>query len=85
MRGVHLKKFTYLICNVPDEEIWKKQCNALLKYIPGLKKGKLYIDVDYSKIQEFFLGDKLLTVNKSEYLGDVHINSEFDIEPYFEK
>lgn len=56
-----------------------------MKYIPGLKKGKLYIDVDYSKIQEFFLGDKLLTVNKSEYLGDVHINSEFDIEPYFEK
>lgn len=80
-----MAKFTYDICNQPDEEIWKKQCDALMKYIPGLKKGKLYIDVDYSKIQEFYLADKRLTVNKSEYLGDVHINSDFDIEVYFNK
>lgn len=77
--------FTYDICNIADEEVWQKQCNALLKYIPGLKKGTLKVDVDGSKIQEFFLDNKRLTVNKSEYLGDVHINSEFDIEPYFEK
>lgn len=30
--------FSYGICNIPDEEIFFKQCKALEKNIKGLKK-----------------------------------------------
>lgn len=75
--------FEYIICTVANEEIFSKQCTALEKNLPDLKKGKLLVDVDGSKIQEYFLGQKLLTVCNSIDLNDVHIRCEFDLEKYF--
>lgn len=75
--------YDYNICTVANEEIFAKQCVALEKYIPDIRKGDLLIDVDNSKVQEYFLGSKRLTVHNSNYIGAVYIKSEFDITPFF--
>lgn len=77
--------FDYNICTEADEKIFNKQCKALEKNIPGLKKGELLIDVDSSKIQEYFLYKQRLTVHNSYYIGAVYIKSEFDIDRFFTK
>ena len=75
--------FEYIICTVADEDIFLKQCDALEKYIPKIQKGLLLIDVDNSKIQEYFIDEKRLTVHNSYYLNTVYIKSEIDINIFF--
>ena len=75
--------YKYSICNMPDEEIYKKQCVALEKHIPGLKKGNELTDVDYSKVQEYFLDGKRITVHNSFYIGAVYIKSEVELAQLF--
>ncbi|MBU3193476.1 hypothetical protein KPL25_05800 [Clostridium algidicarnis] len=75
--------FEYNICNQADEEIFIKQCAALENKILNLIKGKLIVDVDESKIQEYLLNDKKISVYNSYYINEVYIKSEIDLIPYF--
>lgn len=75
--------FDYTICNQPDLDIFKRQCQALEKHISGLNKGKLLTDVDGSQIQFYSLDEKSITVHNSYYIGAVYISSEIDLTKFF--
>ena len=75
--------YEYNICNQADEEIFIKQCTALENKIPNIKKDKLLIDVDESKIQKYLLDGKEINVCNSNYTNDVYVKSEIDLMPYF--
>lgn len=76
--------FEYSICTEPDKDIFLKQCKALEKYIPNLQKANLLKDVDDSETQVYYLNNKKILVHNSYYTGAVYIESEFDIEKYFQ-
>ena len=77
--------FHYSICTVPDEEIFIKQCKALEKNIDGLKKEKLLIDVDDSKIQIYYYNGKEIKVVNDYYVGALYVDSEIELEQFFKK
>ena len=77
--------FVYSVCNMPDEDVFFRQCAALEKNIPGLKKEKALEDVDGSLIQPYRLNGKKIVVKNSYYTGDVHVESEIDLKPFFVK
>lgn len=75
--------FSYEICNVFDEVIFSKQCSALEKHIPQLKKDIFAEDVDGSQCQVYTFPDgKTLKVTNDKLVG-VEIDSEVDLEQYF--
>lgn len=76
-------EYQYEICNIPDFEIFQKQCTALESRIPNLVRGKRLEDVDGSTFQEYVLGNKKLVVKDSYYWNAVVIESEFDLDEYF--
>lgn len=75
--------FDYTICNQPDVDIFKRQCQALEKHIPDIKKGRLLTDVDGSQTQLYLLDDTSITVHNSYYIGAVYIESEIDLAQFF--
>lgn len=76
--------FEYSICNVADEEIFKKQCEALKKHIPNIQQKRIVRDVDNSLICMFNLNGKELNLYNDNNINAVYINSEFDLEKYFD-
>ena len=76
--------YNYSICNQPDEDIFHRQCAALVKYIPGLEPERLLQDVDGTLIQIYHHRRGDLLVWNDMQVGGVYIESDFDIEPYFE-
>lgn len=75
--------YEYNICNQADEEIFLKQCAALEKNVPNIKKGELLTDVDESQIQKYLLDDKEINVHNSNYENEVYIKSEVELTQYF--
>lgn len=75
----------YIICNQPDADIFERQCAALEKNIAGLQKKQQLHDVDDSKTQLYDLNGKEIRVHNSFYIGEVYVESEIDLEPYFNK
>lgn len=77
-------KYEYNICTIADNDIYKKQCKALEKFIPNLEFIEELNDVDGSKIAIYQRNGLQLSVHNSFYIDAVFIKSEFDIDPYFE-
>lgn len=76
--------FEYSICNQADEEIFKRQCNALeKKFSELLVKDNFLTDVEESKIQTYTLNGKKVKVVMSNYENEVYIYSEIDLKEYF--
>ncbi|MGI6361780.1 MAG: hypothetical protein ACOX05_05760 [Bacillota bacterium] len=75
--------YEYVICNVFDEDIFKRQCAALERNIPALIKNDYLEDVDGSQIQSYLLNGKEVNVLNAAHYG-VEIRSQVDINPYFE-
>lgn len=76
--------FEYSICSYADEEIFKRQCNALeKKFSESLVKDNFLIDVDGSKIQTYTLNGRKVKVVMSNYENEVYISSEIDLKEYF--
>lgn len=75
--------FRYTICNQADGEIFEKQCSALEKNIPNIRKSESLTDVDESQIQEYRLAGKKIKVVNSYYTNEVYVKSEIDLIPYF--
>lgn len=76
--------FSYQICNRPDDNIFARQCAALEKRIPGLSKREILHDVDGSKFQGYEKNGQTITVKKDVAVGTIEIDSEFDIDPFFD-
>ena len=77
--------FHYNICTVADDDIFKKQCNALETHIPNIKKGDFLEDVDGSVTQIYNFGDNKISVHKSNYIDAVYVDSEIELKQYFQK
>lgn len=75
--------FEYMICNMADKEVFEKQCAALEKNIPDLKKEKRLQDVDDSEIQIYNLSGKKICVYNSYYLNEVYVRSDVDLRGFF--
>lgn len=76
-------KYSYTICKFFAPEWFNKQCAALEKHIPKLRKDRLLEDVDSSAWQ-FYSSPQGELVVKNDYQVDaLYIESDFDIEPYF--
>ena len=76
--------YEYEICNDCDEEIFRKQCLALEKHIPGLEKGRFLTDVDGTLIQLYFLDGKKIRVTNDCTIGSVSVESEIELKRFFE-
>ncbi|MFF2754332.1 hypothetical protein ACFVR1_11385 [Psychrobacillus sp. NPDC058041] len=75
--------FDYTICNQADEKIYNKQCLALEKNIPDIKKGERLIDVDGSEVRTYLLQGSEISVHNDYYINAVYIKSEIELRQYF--
>lgn len=75
--------FDYNICNRADEDIFRKQCLAIEKNIPNLKKNSLLTDVDNSLIQEYRVDENKIQVVSDTSIDAVYVKSEIPLEPFF--
>lgn len=75
--------YNYNICTEADKNIFLKQCKALEKNIPAIAKKEKITDVDGSETQIYTVGDNRITVHNSFYIGAVYIESEIELESYF--
>lgn len=75
--------YEYNICNVYDQEIFKKQCKAIEEHIPNLTKENLLNDVDGSQIQIYFINGsyKIKVINDKTFGIEVH--SDEELTKYF--
>lgn len=76
--------FEYSICNLPDEEIFKKQCAALEKNVPGITKIYVLDDIDGSTSAFYRKDGKKITIRNSYYIGAVFIESEIELSQFFD-
>ncbi len=77
--------YHYTICNIPDEELFYKQCAALEQNVPDLEKDLLLKDVDGSLTQIYKKSEKEISVHNSEYIGALYIDSEIELTQFFQK
>lgn len=77
--------YKYNICNVADYDIYKRQCAALEKNIPGLANVEELHDVDDGRYMTYSLNGKRICVKNSVYLDIVCVESEIPLEHYFKK
>lgn len=75
--------FEYQICNMADDEIFRKQCAAIEKNVTPLQKKKLLIDVDESLIQHYDYHGKDITVYSDHYINEVCVKSEVELKQFF--
>lgn len=75
--------FEYGVCNKPDDEMFKKQCSALVSHIPGLTLEQILDDADGSRTAAYRFNSERLFVHNSYYSNELYIESTFDIDPYF--
>ena len=75
--------YFYAICDTPDELLFQKQCAAIEKNIPHLKKLPLLEDVDGSSYQEYHRPDGIINVCNDFCFGGLYVESDFDLLPYF--
>lgn len=82
---MHKYEFYYLICDTPDDDLFYRQCAALEKNITGLQKDSILEDVDGSLIQVYRHAHGEIQVTNSYYHGELCVESDFDLFPYFKK
>lgn len=78
-------EFSLTVCNQPDEDLFQKQCAAIEKHIPNLKKDSLLEDVDGSSYQKYHHEKGDITVSNDYYVGCLYVDADFDLLPYFKK
>ena len=76
--------YSYNVCDQANEELFHKQCAALVKYIPGLEPERLLQDVDGTLIQMYHHKRGEIKVVNDRDTWALYIDSDFDIDPYFE-
>lgn len=76
-------KYVYTICDQFAPDLFYKQCAALEKHIPNLEKRDLLEDVDSSTWQTYSAPQGDLVVRNDYVANELYIESDFDIESYF--
>jgi len=76
-------KYIYTICDVPSEEYFKKQCEAIEKSFTGLKKARLIEDIDGSSLQIYHHEKGDIKICNDYYDNCLYIESDFNLSPYF--
>ena len=77
--------FEYNICNQADAELFRKQCSALEKQVPGLQPEEILEDVDGTMVQRYRHGLGVVTVKNDLQVDALYVVSDFDLLPYFAK
>ena len=75
--------YFYGIYDNPDEKLFQRQCSAIEKHIQNLNKESLLEDVDGSLIQIYHHEKGTIRVCNDHFLGDLYVESNFDLLPYF--
>ncbi|MEG0449506.1 MAG: hypothetical protein RR595_06585 [Lysinibacillus sp.] len=75
--------FEYTICNQADEEIFEKQCAALEKRVPGIKKSDSSMDVDGSEKRTYLVQGSKIEISNDCYINAVYIKSEIELKQFF--
>lgn len=75
--------YHYMICDQPDEEIFEKQCAALLKNVPNLKLKDELDDVDSSIYRTYEVNGAIVEVSNDYYIGGVFVKSEIELTQFF--
>ena len=75
--------FEYNICNQADEALFYKQCAAIEKSVPFLKKENLLEDVDGTLVQKYSSQSGAVVVRNDVQIDALYVQSEFDLLPYF--
>lgn len=73
----------YNICNIADEEIFKKQCDAILKKVPGIRTEDEITDVDKSVIHIYETDNGAIRVYLDYNIGAVYVKSNLPLKQYF--
>lgn len=77
--------FEYTISDSPNAEIYRRQCDALEKHVPGLKKLRELEDADGGRICLYQKDDARIKVINDFAVGGVFVDSEIDLTPFFAK
>lgn len=75
--------YEYIISSSADDNVYKKQCIALEKHIPNLKKIRELHDVDDSKIMIYEKDNYKILVKNSYYIDVLKVESEIELEQFF--
>lgn len=75
--------FEYNICDMADDEIFRKQCVAIEKNIIPLKKEKLLEDVDGTLIQIYDYDGNKIKVCSDHFTNEVYVESEIELKQFF--
>ncbi len=76
--------YFYGIYDNPDAELFQRQCAAIEKNISALKKEPFLEDVDGSSFQTYRHAKGRINVCNDYCLGDLYVESDFDLLPYFQ-
>ena len=74
--------YDYGIYPRPDVKLFYAQCEKLEDKLRGFTKKPPLEDVDGTLIQIYRYPRGRVIVKNDEMLGDVHVESEFDLEPF---
>lgn len=77
--------FEYNVCNQADEDLFYKQCTAIEKAVPSLRKESLLEDVDGTLVQKYRSPSGWVTVRNDVQTDALYVQSEFDLLPYFSR
>lgn len=75
--------FEYYICNMADDELFKRQCAAIEKKVAPLKKEPLLEDVDGTLIQRYDSGGREIKVCSDHFEPGVYIESDIELKQFF--
>ncbi len=75
--------YQYTICNQPDEDIFRRQCEALERKISGIVKVSELTDVDTSKTCIYEKSGARITIKNDCYIGGVFVDSEIELTQFF--
>lgn len=75
--------FQYTICNVPDIDIYARQCHAIEKHVPGIEKVRELVDVDGSQFSIYAKDGAEIEVAMDYYIGGVFVDSDIDLLQFF--
>lgn len=75
--------YEYNICSQADNDIFQRQCLAIEKHVPNLKKDPLLIDVDSSLVQVYRVDKSTIHVYNDVSTNAVYVKSDIPLESFF--
>ena len=77
--------YFYGIYDNPNADFFRRQCAAIERRFPNIRKDEVLEDVDGSSYQIYYHSEGMIRVCNDYCLGDLYVESEFDLLPYFKE